>query len=586
LPGDPPIIAPYYDARLDGPPVRVKLFYDPADAQDPYWGQLPPPESAPPTATPSPEPVTATPTAGDTPEGTTTPGGTVTPDGTGTVEATQETPTATQGGTAVTATATEDTGSGTPTSTPQGTITVPPTATESATPTPSSTPTATLDPGGPPDNVQCELNPIWFDNLHLIIYWDDHSTFESEWVIEVSDNDGPWTLLDVTPTTNMPGREETEAYEYPGAFEAGHTYRFRIKGRNPDLGMETEFSDPSEGCLTPGTVASADDSCIEGQLYLQGRVDHSGMPIELDGQAVTTTQPDGWYGVCGLVPGRHAVTSGGGGFLRTGPTTVELGAGRVVTVPPVELRGGDVTRDDGVSLADLVLTGAAFGADGPPAAAADSTGDGQVDIFDLVLVASNYGTTGPLPWQSAAAVASSSIGQVDGRVDLARRRWVGPADGAPIVLAQRRIDDETLAVDVIARGQTALYAADVSLAFDASLLRVIDASERPGVQVRPGAMWLPEDVAFVAVNDVEGQAGEMHFAASRLGPAAALRGDQVLLTVMFRLRGDAELDASESVALRSVELREASGSAIPVRFFGIAQRSHGDLFIPIASVVR
>jgi hypothetical protein len=63
------------------------------------------------------------------------------------------------------------------------------------------------------------------------------------------------------------------------------------------------------------------------------------------------------------------------------------------------LRGGEVTNDGTISIADLSAIGGAFGTTVVPAdTGSDVNGDGYVNIFDLVLAGGNYGLSAPQSW--------------------------------------------------------------------------------------------------------------------------------------------------------------------------------------------
>ena len=214
---------------------------------------------------------------------------------------------------------------------------VPPTDVPPTDVPPTATPT--LDPGGPPSGVSCSQNLDFGDGLHLVVFWQDNTTFETEFVVEYSgDGGGSWSELVVTPTTNKVGTGDIEVYAPADPFPLGTTFQFRVKARDGQSGAETAFSSASSGCTTTATDA-AGAYCMEGQIYLQGRSDHAGMPVYLDGEPVAATGSDGSFEACGLPEGQHTVSTGGGCYLDTVPMGVVIQQDGVARAAPDRSRG-------------------------------------------------------------------------------------------------------------------------------------------------------------------------------------------------------------------------------------------------------
>jgi hypothetical protein len=180
-----------------------------------------------------------------------------------------------------------------------------------------------------------------------------------------------------------------------------------------------------------------------------------------------------------------------------------------------------------------------------------------------------------VPWGESGTAAS---GSGSGAYDLSDIREHGSDDGAPVLLASRRLDEHTLAVDVIARNVSSLYGAEISIVHDPEQLQLVDASYRPGVQARPGAMWASARSAFVAMND-GGPTGS-RFAAARLSPAVALEGDQVIKTMIYQLR---VAEPDDAYALSGVELVSSDGERIPTRWTGVSPRDGWSIALPYAA---
>lgn len=113
-----------------------------------------------------------------------------------------------------------------------------------------------------------------------------------------------------------------------------------------------------------------------------------------------------------------------------------------------------------------------------------------------------------------------------------------------------------LAVEVIEIQD--LYAFDISLTFDPTVIQVVDADpDLDGIQVNYG-MFL--DPGFVLRNEVDNQAGTIRFALTQLNPSQPKSGSGVLIVI--RLEGG-QVGAQTSLTLTHAELVERDGSDIP-----------------------
>jgi len=431
--------------------------------------------------------------------------------------------------------------------------------------------------GGAPTNVQCELNPDFPDGRHFILRWIDNSTFETEFVIEFSSNGGAlWMTLDVIASGGAEASGVLVVYFAPQTFLPGTSYTFRVKGRDLGTGLETAWSAPSTGCTTAASSQDL-DGCLSGQLYFQGRTDHGGWPILLDGLPVTETKRDGTFGVCGLPAGTHDVSAGGDGYLDAVAAGLGLDGEGTVKLPFLRMVGGDATGDGTIGLPDLVLTGAALGGGGPAAAAVDFTGDGVVNLFDLVLVAANYGAAGPVDWTEQTP---GEPGATPLLLHELPPRTFGPPDGVPVFLAERALEDGQVAVDVRASDLAQLFGAEVGLAYDPDRVAVVDVSVRPGVQILPGPDWGDAGTAFVAVNAASAATREIRLAVSRTAPAAPLSGDAVLATVVLQPLVEAW---QGSAALTFVELRRPDSTVIDTRWTGLDVSGRWAIHVPFVA---
>ncbi len=497
IPGLPPIIAPYYDARLGGPWVRLKLFYDPLEDIDLYGNTAA--VTLPDVLPPEPTATSAAPTA------------------------TVEPPTAT----------------------------ATPSATETPTPPPTATPT-----GGLNWNVQCTV----VSPYRIRVDWTDQTTFETEFVVEVSVNGMAFAPIDVVPSTTQATTGTAYSYTPPVDLPASTSFRFRIVARNPSTGESMGPSEPSGECRTQGSMTTG---CIQGRLYVQGRSRHGDVLIRVDGIPVGYTNYDGYFCLCNIHTGKHTVLASLPGYLTTEATHAYVPAGGTLTLPYSAMRGGDANRDNRVDLFDLVLVSSTYGTVPPADLRADINADGRIDLFDLVLVSANYGSIGPIPWGHAMLGSSEqSVAQPPLSLDGAVGPWTGDYAASYRI---ERLDEDSLVVDVVAHDVRDLWGAEIRLSFDPEQLELVDSLEAPGIQVQPGEAWSREGSSYVAVNSGDNVQGTATFVASRLNPAPPLNGDVVIVSATFRLlRGEAQ----DAVRIQHALLVDRWANEIRVRWQG------------------
>lgn len=131
---------------------------------------------------------------------------------------------------------------------------------------------------------------------------------------------------------------------------------------------------------------------VVGQAQLQGRTDHRGVVLSIDGGPHLATDADGRFGF--RAQGQVQVGLSHRGYLDVDATMKAL-PDAVNDVGQVPLIAGDVNGDDLIDILDLAYLGYRFGSSD---ASADLTGDGAVDILDLSLMGANYGQRGPILW--------------------------------------------------------------------------------------------------------------------------------------------------------------------------------------------
>jgi hypothetical protein len=410
--------------------------------------------------------------------------------------------------------------------------------------------------------VACELTGA----VQIRVAWVDNSTFETEFRLEVSVNGSPFVPMDVVPSTTMATTGTPYIYNIPVALLASTDYQFRVQARNLVTAQNSEFT--SSGVCTTGIPFGILGGCVDGQVQLQGRAEHAGVPLYMDGFPAGVTGPGGNFEVCNVLEGAHTFAARSACYLGASTGETFVTGGETSTLPYTSLVGGDVTGNQAIDLYDLVRVGADYRSQPPADPAADCTGDGAVNLFDLVMVGANYDQSGPGAWGGSSAVQS----RVDAAGTAARIDWSsvrtlsrGSPRGAPVVLEAEGLDDDTLTLAVTARGVAQLYGADFVLRYDPARLRPIDAlAGEPGIQAEPGAAWGSD--AYTAVNLADRASHELRFAASLRQPEQPLSGDVVIATVQFRVLGD---DAEGAYGLDRVRLADRDGQPIGASWTGI-----------------
>jgi len=142
------------------------------------------------------------------------------------------------------------------------------------------------------------------------------------------------------------------------------------------------------------SATPADTGRLTGLVSLDGRTDHGGVAVGVDGTNAATTDADGRFEVGGLPPGEHTVDLRRAGYVSAGARPFTVQAGADTELPSAVLLGGDANRDDEIDIVDAAIVTASFDIDaGQPGfdTRADINEDGTVDIFDLVMVGANFG---------------------------------------------------------------------------------------------------------------------------------------------------------------------------------------------------
>ncbi len=246
-------------------------------------------------------------------------------------------------------------------------------------------------------------------------------------------------------------------------------------------------------------------------------LDQAGAPVRAfettldeNGRFTILTPPSGTFGV--TIKGSHTLSNARQNVTLPSPAVVDLGT----------LREGDVNNDDRVAGGDFSLLVTAYNTrpgDERWDARADLDGDERVAVADFSLLASNYGQRGPLALTGAPAAPTSAARAGSGSMEL----WIEPA---------RRLVDpsDTFVVTMILNaGEGQMDAIGTTIAFDPTILQVVDAAGNPVDQIIPGAA-LPT----VILNQVDNAAGRIAYDAGVALGSAPKSGRIVVATVRFK----------------------------------------------------
>lgn len=98
--------------------------------------------------------------------------------------------------------------------------------------------------------------------------------------------------------------------------------------------------------------------------------------------------------------------------------------------------------------------------------------------------------------------------------------------------------DSRLEVPIEIKGATELYAIDVEMTFDPTLLSAEDAdADTPGIQPGLGTFL---DAGLTLFNEVDTQTGKVRFVMSQVNPSEAKSGNGVILVVYFKAKAEGE----------------------------------------------
>ncbi len=298
-------------------------------------------------------------------------------------------------------------------------------------------------------------------------------------------------------------------------------------------------------------TAAAPTGTVSGRVLLEGRKQHNGVYVTLDGGGaghVETTADGrftltnvslGWHVLRLDMPGYLAVE---GRFQASQPTTV-LG--------DLRMTGGDAYGDQVIDIFDLTLVARAYDSQPPSDPQADLNADGRVDLLDLVLVTQNYDKRGPTDGQTKAlALLPPALSRVQQERSIQIAREPGPND--PTVQWTLTPAKDTYAVgDVVTATLTlsnagAVYGAEVRQAYDQKQLR----PEQPQVSALFSQNSLtPRNTAANGTILVQGaQVGE-----------TARPTEGALTQVIFKVIGPGQM----TFDTKGVRLTDGKGGALP-----------------------
>ncbi len=113
-------------------------------------------------------------------------------------------------------------------------------------------------------------------------------------------------------------------------------------------------------------------------------------------------------------------------------------------------------------------------------------------------------------------------------------------------------------VPVEIRGVEDLYAVDITVRFDPSVIQAVDADpSKDGIQPGLGTFL---DAGLVLFNEVDNEEGVIRFVMTQVNPAEPKSGDGVLMVLYF----ESNLSGESVLAIESVDLAMRTGEAIAV----------------------
>lgn len=231
----------------------------------------------------------------------------------------------------------------------------------------------------------------------------------------------------------------------------------------------------------------------------------------------TTTDEQGVFSLLTPPPGTFGVQVKGSHSLSNIYEDVSVPASEIVDLGL--LREGDANDDDQITGADFSLLATAFGTEPDDLlwdGRVDFNGDERITMADFSLLASNYSLQGPMsPGPKPTPTPPYWLG--------AMKLWLEPA---------RQIVDRGNTFEISVMLDTAgarVDTVDLMLAFDPTILAVVDAAGDPTDQVIPGA-GLPT----VLTNRVDPAGGQIEFGAGISLGQSPVSGRLTVATIRFK----------------------------------------------------
>ena len=296
--------------------------------------------------------------------------------------------------------------------------------------------------------------------------------------------------------------------------------------------------EPQSGSITQ----IANEGVIRGRVLLQGRnaapSGHSGATVEVDG-VQDTTDADGNYELS-LSLGIYTVEASMPGYLRSEKTEVIVAPGETVTLPDVELDGGDANGDCLINIIDLATIAQALGTSDP---GADINADGEVNIQDLSIIGGNFHKECPSPpWEMSLNLKSSALASLQSPQLL-----VLPA-------SSNVSGEEKVTVEVRIEEVMDLYAAEVQLQFDPAVLQVQSIANG---DLLPGCF---------PARSFDNRTGAISYGCTLTGAGSGVIGSGVLAHITFQGvgAGTSDVTFSPHAGPKALLLLDHSLDEIPV----------------------
>ncbi|MBS1253933.1 MAG: hypothetical protein MAG451_02987 [Anaerolineales bacterium] len=305
----------------------------------------------------------------------------------------------------------------------------------------------------------------------------------------------------------------------------------------------------------PRSWSSPSTGALNGRAYLESRHAHTDIKISVGGRRTTTVE-GGSYSISSLTDGVRTIRADYDLYLPVEKSDVWVLGGNMTTLPDVQLKAGDANDDDRIDILDLAVIGANYGGAPLSDPRADINADGACNLIDLAITGANYGLSAPTAWSNtptmpAAAISSEAV------VEL-----------SSVMRALTKVNKITT-IDLRIQNASAVYAADLQLAFDPSLIEVLDEDAMAkGVQITPA---LDAKHRYIVEASADNQQGRVSLIFTLLRPATPSGGDTLLAQI--RVKSKVATDQTEAsggrahslIRVRQAQLVDQYGREVPVK---------------------